>query len=603
MPENHKIENIVHSFVPFLRRGLSQQIDEKDTLLEGGKEGIALKRAQIKVTGEFELQQEEISKTSKRKESIFIDIIGPGEVVGVQELVIKQVVPAEGVKNFESNFLAFIEFVEEDLPWRYTPVKANQNKLRPWLSLMVCKEEEFEIRTDNKGRTILSLKITDPEIYEEIFCNPAEIWKNAHIQFPNQAFSDDFSDEAIALLKEEVAFSRILSHRKLEENQAYTAFLIPSFETGRRSGLGLSYDEIPAQRAAWEVDFDHQKSNREQAFDFPVYYHWNFETSTGDFIELAKKINPVPTSDLPASLMVDVQNMGNGLNYSTLEKIPERKIIQIPVATKAPGFQETKFPARNDESEIAERMRDLLDQSPDLHRKKSKDVSFYKFDYRRKIQAGIETKSPEKNENEIDDPWIVPPLYGAKHIIAGSLEEKDNRNHPWFTEINLDVNHRAAAGLGKKVVQENQEQFVHRAWDQVEMIQELNQLLREHILKLKVNRTLFNDNFKRIDSPAKLVTRLHFMQNAFLGEDERTLKEDWHKHSFYSAYSSTVFQNLSSRKNLPYNTNAETLTDTVLGNLDFQKHEPVDLFKTKDILDLLTKYFNRINILHVLKHL
>ena len=42
--------------------------------------------------------------------------------------------------NFEPNYLAFIEFYDEDFLWRYTPARANDARLRPWLALLVLEE-------------------------------------------------------------------------------------------------------------------------------------------------------------------------------------------------------------------------------------------------------------------------------------------------------------------------------------------------------------------------------------------------------------------------------------------------------------------------------
>lgn len=138
--------NAKYSFIPWLRRGLSRQIVESDTL--GKSEGLALKRAKIDITTTFDLfkgdnNEEKLEKKpEKRSETMTIDLVGPGDVSGIHKAAILQVVPANGVENFESNQLPFIEFFEEDLPWRYTPAKVVGDKLRPWLALLVCKKED-----------------------------------------------------------------------------------------------------------------------------------------------------------------------------------------------------------------------------------------------------------------------------------------------------------------------------------------------------------------------------------------------------------------------------------------------------------------------------
>ncbi|MBR5209232.1 MAG: hypothetical protein IKV67_05205, partial [Paludibacteraceae bacterium] len=91
-----------------------------------------------------------------------------------------------------------------------------------------------------------------------------------------------------------------------------------------------------------------------------------------------------------------------------------------------------------------------------------------------------------------DDPWVVPPVYGAKHIMATSLDEE---NAEWMNQINLDVNYRAAAGLGKKVVQLHQEEFVGRAWKQLDYINELNEIIHNKELATKLDKSLKNRTF------------------------------------------------------------------------------------------------------------
>ena len=47
--------------------------------------------------------------------------------------------PRNWISNFEPNYLAFVEFYDEDFLWRYTPARPNGEKLSPWLALLVLK--------------------------------------------------------------------------------------------------------------------------------------------------------------------------------------------------------------------------------------------------------------------------------------------------------------------------------------------------------------------------------------------------------------------------------------------------------------------------------
>ena len=63
-------------------------------------------------------------------------------------------------------------------------------------------------------------------------------------------------------------------------------------------------------------------------------------------------------------------------------------------------------------------------------------------------------------------PVVTPPLYG--HYQAALTGLPDEGQLPaWIQDLNLDPIHRAPAGLGTRVVQENQDQLVASAWDQL----------------------------------------------------------------------------------------------------------------------------------------
>ena len=645
-----------HSFTPWLRRGLSRQISQQevDTLAENSNEGPAIKRASLLVKSTFDLvaigEVADNQDVVNRSETIQISLVGPGDISGIQPVSILQVVPANGVKNFESNYFPFIEFFEEDIPWRYTPAKEDGHKLRPWMALLVCKRDEFLFVTDNNGSMYVSIKASSNEAYKQIFQSPSETWKNAHVQFANMELKADaqLSTQVNFLINEDedVAFSRLLSSRVLEDNMAYTAFLIPAFETGRLSGLMLPFDDVPAQRSAWAATFDEQKATRPRPLDFPVYYKWEFETSTGDFVALARKLKPVSTDNLPAALKVDVQEMGNGLNYSIFQNKPARKVIDVPVATNPIGFVSEAFPKRPDEQMIAGIMKDLLSKNPVLIENREQTTEEQPTPARtpRQIRETVRTldlrkvvtaktviepaiyerisvaeklhslinegfKGRELNFNletvdEIDDPWIVPPLYGGKHIMATSLNEDDNKNHAWFPELNLDIRHRAAAGVGKKVVQNNQEQFVHRAWEQVELINELNQRLREYLLKLNVDSSIYQSRFNS-KYLRDLMLYLQPMKYAPAGTANLSLEEALAKRGIPSAYASSAFQRLASNTSLPENVNATSLTDKIVENniYKWNGHQIYDLI-SKDQIDKINDYYlYKIYYLTLLKYL
>src|SRR5439155_13822142 len=75
-----------------------------------------------------------------------VQLYGPGDIFGIDPKAIVRTEPHDWITNFEPNYLPFIEFYEEDFPWRYTPAKPSspdKKRLRPWLTLVVLEESEF----------------------------------------------------------------------------------------------------------------------------------------------------------------------------------------------------------------------------------------------------------------------------------------------------------------------------------------------------------------------------------------------------------------------------------------------------------------------------
>src|SRR5215218_6272644 len=82
-----------------------------------------------------------------------IEIVGPGDVAGVKASAILRTEPYADAVNVTPGELAYVEFYEEDFPWRYTPARAalpsepagGRFKLRPWIALFVLRAEEFTL--------------------------------------------------------------------------------------------------------------------------------------------------------------------------------------------------------------------------------------------------------------------------------------------------------------------------------------------------------------------------------------------------------------------------------------------------------------------------
>ena len=99
-----------YSFLPWLRQGLSNKIQEMD--------GASIKeRASIKIG----LNLNAVNLAGKDVENKFekdIRLFGPGDIVGIEQQAIIKTEPHNWITNFEPNYLPFIDFYDEDFPWR-----------------------------------------------------------------------------------------------------------------------------------------------------------------------------------------------------------------------------------------------------------------------------------------------------------------------------------------------------------------------------------------------------------------------------------------------------------------------------------------------------
>ena len=60
-----------------------------------------------------------------------IALYGPGDILGIDPRAVIRTEPRAGVSNFESNYLAAIDFYDEDFPWRYTPAPPQDSSSAP----------------------------------------------------------------------------------------------------------------------------------------------------------------------------------------------------------------------------------------------------------------------------------------------------------------------------------------------------------------------------------------------------------------------------------------------------------------------------------------
>jgi len=101
-----------YQFQSWARKGLSAHINEQDTL---GKQGAFVppnERATVPIG---------VSINSVPQPEKEFALVGPGDIIGIHRNMVVRTEPRNWITNVEPNYLAFIEFYDEDFPWRYTP--------------------------------------------------------------------------------------------------------------------------------------------------------------------------------------------------------------------------------------------------------------------------------------------------------------------------------------------------------------------------------------------------------------------------------------------------------------------------------------------------
>ena len=431
--------------LPYYRKGLSNSITSSGQLKQH--------RATLKVNLGVELDKKvDHTRVEKLLDGQEIQLMGPADVKSVQKNAISRISPPEGAKTrLFKDYLPYVEFFEEDLPWRYTPVATTDADFRPWMTLIAVKEDEVSFHVNSNGTKLATLQIGSEERYGEIFPNAKLLFNVAHVQI----------DSAVEVTRENVndlldenpdcGISRILCTSILEENSSYVALLIPTYELGRLAGLGLSVDDVRLGKCAWENLLANQ-NQRPDGLTFPVYFKWKFRTSIvkADFKTLASRLfftGEKEYDQMKAYLDVDISQSG-------LEDVyfDEEKVMDVPAALM---LDKKNLKHRKEDDSYTTALKDLLELNPVLKENETGEI------------------------NMEEDPWIVPPVYGARHLLTTQAQFANNQIDV-VKEVNLQLKNRVAAGMGSAIVKKNQEQFVNRAWKKVEKINQLNQAIREY---------------------------------------------------------------------------------------------------------------------------
>ena len=450
-----------YAFLPWIRKGIANEIDREE-----GDNSPAILRPRISVSLEVNNRAADAINT-------FASLAGPGDVKNINLANILRSEPVAGALNHEPNFFPYIEFYDEFFPWRFTPAvprSATPDRLTPWLFLAVLADEEFtETPPAKDGLPGIRVK-------SELLPDPNELWATAHVQVVGELSANNAPQECLQNLQNlqgnqpDVVISRIMSPRIMQAFTNYTAFLIPVYEVGRRTGLGLPDPSpvIDVQTFAWD------NTNNTEEKVFPYYHKWSFKTnSSGDFETLTARLQP--------------KDLGSQIGKRPMDMAPALEMLVRSGLSITPG-QESAYNDLSAEGALASRQFAHIAWESDAQ---TALQNLLNLGHKLKNDPSNTVTDPNpyfSNTALKDDPVVIPHIYGRWHTSADQLTGTIG----WLIDLNLDPQYRAAAGLGAQIVQDNQEAFMAHAWAQIGEVMEANKKIVRAELAKKLSESLYN---------------------------------------------------------------------------------------------------------------
>jgi hypothetical protein len=394
-----------------------------------------------------------------------IQLVGPGDITGINPHQIIRTEPRAGVSDFEPNYLVAVDLYDEDFLWRYSPfaIDGVNHRLPPWIALIVLKDDEFE-RLNTPHLPSPAIHLTSKARKEDFFPPIGQEFAWAHVHLNAVIGTDTKPDQGKLkqLLDQhpDAAYARLMCPRKLEANTSYTGFIVPSLDVGRRAGLG----EVIADNEDGSI-----RSWAGAAIDFPVYYQWRFRTGVeGDFELLVRAL--VPRDMDPRVGVRDMDISRPGFGVASVTNPPDGK-VSLEGALLAPTSK-----------------RRGLDPTSDFAPKVAEKIN---------APAAV-LAAPVSEIIGASDPVVAPPIYGSWH--AGVERVDLSAADPgWVPELNLDPRYRAAAGLGARVVRKNQDAYMRSAWGQIGDVLTVNAKIRRAQLATKASSAMYSKSVVKLN--------------------------------------------------------------------------------------------------------
>ncbi len=442
-----------HIFLPCVQPGIAANIPDQAV------ERLAVDQpAVITLPLTLAVNSDSVQKTAR--------VYGPGDVTGIEPQQVVRLEPRHLTTDFEPNHFPAIEFDRPDFPWLFTPAKAgDQGRLRPWLCLIAVRKQdgvEFRPAGSNRPLPVVEIGLPAKPADELSDLSESHLWAHAQVTGAdrNQLQATLEGDPARSI-------SRLLCPRHLQPLTSYLACVVPTFEIGRKAGLNLPIATADEQTLApaW-LSGDQAPSN----ILLPVYYSWEFRTGEGgDFEDLVRRLEPRVIPPEAGKRPMDIRQPGFTIQPQPKDGDPGT-VLGLEGAIRAVDSEEDPWP---DSVRIPFQaaLQDILN-----------------------TPSQVASNAGANRDPAILDPIVAPPIYGRWQAAAREL----NASAPaWLNGLNLDPRHRVMAAMGTEVVQDQQEQLMASAWEQLGSVEQVNHRLRQAQLSRAVNDKYYSKTFSR----------------------------------------------------------------------------------------------------------
>jgi hypothetical protein len=400
--------------------------------------------------------------------AVEVQVRGPADVAAIDASQVIRCYPRPSSAAALVEELAHIEFDRPDLPWMFTPAgpPAN-NRLVPWICLVVVPVPDHQGSPIAPGTAggLPQLHTTRAELPPL-----SDAWAWAHAQVMGPRGDVPSIENRLSAANPTINLSRLLCPRRLEPQTSYVACVVPTFQAGREAGLGLPA-HTNTLAPAWNDD---DASDTE--ITLPVYYSFAFATGEpGDFQALAERLVPQGAPPGVGRRTLDTSEPGGGVP-PVADELGREMIVEGPVVSLASTEGDPQWPSTAAQVWPAEQRKVLRDR----------------------------LNARQNQAHQIDpetQPTVGPPLYASAHINHDAL---DAQAPGWFAELNGDPRNRVVAGLGTRVVQNDQEALMASAWNQVAGVEAANAALRNAQLGRYVGASIHARHIMPLTAPTLL---------------------------------------------------------------------------------------------------